>query len=158
MLFFDGFFGVLMLGVWVFCIVDVITTDSVLVRNLPKLVWLMIVLLLPEIGSIAWLVAGHPWQQGSTTNLPYKGNPGRADGSIVGGANDGRGNVGGGNVGRGNYGRDDGAAPVRWPYRDRAGAASPAMPSSPDDDADFLAGLRARAEEQRRRAREQGDS
>jgi len=147
MLFFDGFFGVLMLGVWVFCIIDVITTDSVLVRHLPKLVWLMIVLLLPEIGSIAWLVAGHPWQQGGTANLPYNGNLGSARNKHLGRADagsPGAAELGLRNTRRGGVG-------------DLGPTATAAVPSSPDDDEQFLAGLRRRAEEQRRRAREQGD-
>ena len=32
-----------------------------LLRNLPKVVWVLIVVLLPTVGSIAWLVAGRPW-------------------------------------------------------------------------------------------------
>lgn len=62
MLFLDGGFGLLLLGLWIFCIIDVITTEEYRVRNLPKTLWLIIVLLLPDIGSIAWLVAGHPWE------------------------------------------------------------------------------------------------
>ncbi len=60
MLFVDG--GLIFLALWIFCIIDVITTDEWRVRNLPKWAWLLLVLLLPDIGSIAWLVAGHPWQ------------------------------------------------------------------------------------------------
>ncbi len=76
MLLFDGAFGLLMLGVWLFCIIDVITTDAALCRNLPKLVWLLLVILLVDLGSIAWLVAGRPWAGSSTANLAYKGNRG----------------------------------------------------------------------------------
>ncbi len=61
MLFFDGAFGLVMLGLWIFCLIDVITTDSAQIRNLPKAVWLLIVILIPDIGSIVWLVAGHDW-------------------------------------------------------------------------------------------------
>jgi hypothetical protein len=59
-LFADGFGALLLLGIWLFCVIDVITTDDARCRNLPKMAWLFIVLLLPEIGSVAWLVAGHP--------------------------------------------------------------------------------------------------
>jgi signal transduction histidine kinase len=62
MLYFDGLFGLVLFGLWLYCLFDVITTDAASCRNLPKLAWLFIVLLLPDIGSIAWLVAGHPWQ------------------------------------------------------------------------------------------------
>jgi hypothetical protein len=62
MLFLDGGFGLVLLGLWIFCIIDVITTDEHRIRNLPKTLWLIIVLILPDIGSIAWLIAGHPWE------------------------------------------------------------------------------------------------
>jgi hypothetical protein len=60
-LFFGGFLGVVMLAVWVFCVVDVMTTPVRQVRNLPKLAWVFIVVLLFNLGAIAWLVAGRPW-------------------------------------------------------------------------------------------------
>lgn len=66
--------GLILLALWLFCIFDVITTPEEACRNLPKLVWLLIVLLLPSIGSIVWLVAGRP--QRGTAGLPYKGNTG----------------------------------------------------------------------------------
>jgi hypothetical protein len=62
MLFLDGALGLGLLGLWIFCVIDVITTDESRVRNLPKGLWLIIVLLLPDIGSIVWLIAGHPWE------------------------------------------------------------------------------------------------
>lgn len=76
MLFVDGSLALLILAFWLFCLFDVITTDAAACRNLPKLVWLAIVILLPDIGSIIWLVAGHPWNT-NTAGLPYKGNVGR---------------------------------------------------------------------------------
>jgi len=60
MLAFDGIAGLLMLFLWVFCILDCIATDQILIRNLPKTFWLIIVIFLPEIGSIAWLLLGRP--------------------------------------------------------------------------------------------------
>jgi hypothetical protein len=57
-LFADGFLGFLLIGLWVFCIFDVLTTPEPLVKHLPKMMWLIIVLILPDIGSIIWLVAG----------------------------------------------------------------------------------------------------
>lgn len=62
MLFIDGGLGLVLLGLWIFCLIDVITTDEYRMRNLPKVAWLLIVLLLPDIGSIVWLVAGRPWE------------------------------------------------------------------------------------------------
>jgi hypothetical protein len=76
-LYFDGLLGLLMLALWVFCIFDVITTDESLCRNLPKMVWLLIVLVIPDIGSILWLIAGRPQRGVQPGGLPYKGNTGR---------------------------------------------------------------------------------
>lgn len=75
MLYLDGVFGLAILALWIFCLLDVITTDEHTCRNLGKTIWLLLVLFLPAIGSIAWLVAGRP--QGSpTASMPYKGNYG----------------------------------------------------------------------------------
>ena len=58
----------------VYCALNIITTPEEQVRNLPKLLWLVLVLFFPIVGGIAWLVAGRP--QGPQTSLPYKGNRG----------------------------------------------------------------------------------
>lgn len=70
MLFADGAAGLLLVALWLFCIVDVITTPEHRVRNLPKLAWVFIVILLADIGSIAWLVAGRPWDSKSGATRP----------------------------------------------------------------------------------------
>jgi hypothetical protein len=59
-LFGDGVVGLALLVLWIFCILDVISTEEVLCRNLPKYVWLLIVIILPDVGSIAWLLLGRP--------------------------------------------------------------------------------------------------
>jgi hypothetical protein len=58
----------------VFCVLSVITTPEGEVRNLPKVGWLLLCLLFPVVGGIAWLVAGRP--QTPPRSLPYKGNTG----------------------------------------------------------------------------------
>jgi hypothetical protein len=60
MIFGEGAFGIALLFLWIFCIFDVITSEPTLVRNLPKLVWLLIVIIVPDVGSIAWLIVGRP--------------------------------------------------------------------------------------------------
>jgi hypothetical protein len=100
MLLFGGFFGVVMFVVWLSCIVDVITTPAHRVRSLPKLIWLLAVVLLVDVGAIAWLVFGRPW--GIASREPA-----------------------------------------------RVGARS-ARPGNPDDDEEFLAGLQARIDEQKK--------
>ena len=70
-LFEEGLIPVLLLGLWIYCILDVIAADDGLIRNLPKGFWLMIVIFLPDIGSLAWLLLGRPlyagWRPGDTT-------------------------------------------------------------------------------------------
>jgi hypothetical protein len=73
-LFADGVLGLALMGLWLYCILDVITCDPARVRNLPKLTWVFIVIFLFDIGSIAWLIAGRP--QGPQPSMPYKGNAG----------------------------------------------------------------------------------
>ncbi|MCR6484126.1 PLDc N-terminal domain-containing protein [Amycolatopsis sp. OK19-0408] len=73
MLYMDGLLGVVTLGLWIFCLADVITTDESSCRNLPKGLWLLLVLVVPLVGSIIWLVAGRP-QQVSRARGPYERN------------------------------------------------------------------------------------
>ena len=76
MLFFDGALGFLLFALWVFCLFDVITTDESLVRNLQKTWWILIVLLLFDVGAVLWLVAGRP-MPAKGPGLPHRGNTGR---------------------------------------------------------------------------------
>jgi hypothetical protein len=71
-----GLIGFLLIALWIYCIFDVISTEEVLMRNLPKFAWLMIVFFLPDIGSIAWLALGRPpfagWRPGDTGVRPTR--------------------------------------------------------------------------------------
>ena len=60
----------------VFCVLDVVTTPEQHVRNLPKLVWLLLVVVLPIVGGIAWLVGGRPQRSTPAGGLPYKADRG----------------------------------------------------------------------------------
>jgi hypothetical protein len=64
----------LLVLLWLYCLFDAINADPARVRNMPKGFWVVIVLVLPDIGSLLWLVAGRP--QGAARSLPYKGNTG----------------------------------------------------------------------------------
>jgi len=55
-----GLLSVIGLILWIFCIFDSISAREDSVRNLPKLAWVIIVLLFPFAGSIVWLLAGRP--------------------------------------------------------------------------------------------------
>ena len=74
-----GLVGFLALAVWIYCILDVIASEEVLVRNLPKMAWLMIVLLFSAVGSIAWLALGRPlyagWRPGDTGGGGQRARP-----------------------------------------------------------------------------------
>ncbi|MEC3975251.1 PLDc N-terminal domain-containing protein [Amycolatopsis sp. H20-H5] len=72
MLYFDGLLGCVTLGLWIFCLVDVVVTEEGSCRNLSKGLWLLLVLLLPLVGSIIWLVAGRPEQQVRARRGPYE--------------------------------------------------------------------------------------
>ena len=69
-----GLLGLVLFGLWVYCIFDVIASNDALVRNLPKLLWLAIVVFIPTVGSLAWLGLGRPinagWQPGDTRSRP----------------------------------------------------------------------------------------
>ncbi|MFI7130421.1 PLD nuclease N-terminal domain-containing protein [Nonomuraea sp. NPDC050153] len=60
MLYLSEAIGLATLVLWLYCLFDAITTPDVLCRNLPKILWVIVVLLFPLIGSVAWLVAGRP--------------------------------------------------------------------------------------------------
>jgi hypothetical protein len=66
----EGVVFLVLFAFWIWAILDVIATESGRSRNLPKGVWLILVLLLPDIGSFAWLLLGRPpkasWRPGST--------------------------------------------------------------------------------------------
>ncbi|WP_371497706.1 PLD nuclease N-terminal domain-containing protein [Kitasatospora sp. NBC_00374] len=75
----------LALAFWVWAFIDCLTTPEDEVRYLPKVVWVIIVLLFPLVGSIAWLVVGKdrrsarsravPWPSGPTAGYPEYERP-----------------------------------------------------------------------------------
>lgn len=76
MIFGGGLFALAVLALWVYCILDVIATDEGAVRNLPKVVWLLVVIFVPTIGSIAWLLLGRPERAGlAPGDSAYRAEP-----------------------------------------------------------------------------------
>jgi hypothetical protein len=65
----EGLVGLAVLLFWFWALLDCIATDSAMIRNLPKVMWILIVLFLPLVGSFLWLLLGRPekagWQPGS---------------------------------------------------------------------------------------------
>ncbi|MFJ2028404.1 PLD nuclease N-terminal domain-containing protein [Streptosporangium sp. NPDC087985] len=50
-----------LLAFWLYCLFDAITTPDEQSRNLPKLVWVIIIVLLPPFGGLFWLLLGRPF-------------------------------------------------------------------------------------------------
>jgi Phospholipase_D-nuclease N-terminal len=74
------------LGLLIYCLIDAIQTPAHEVRNLPKAAWVVLIVLVPLVGGIAWLVAGRPvggrarhvpWPSGPTAGLPEYERPRR---------------------------------------------------------------------------------
>ena len=66
----DGLLAFLIFAFWIYCLFDVITAESTLVRNLPKLIWLILVIMLADIGGLAWLILGRPLNTGFVPGQP----------------------------------------------------------------------------------------
>jgi hypothetical protein len=60
MFFFGGVFGIAILVFWIWAIFDVITSDAERCRNLPKVAWVLIVILLGALGALVWIFGGRP--------------------------------------------------------------------------------------------------
>lgn len=81
-----GAVGLALLVFWLYCLLEVITTDRSVMRNLSKPFWVVVVLLLGAIGGLVWFVAGRPQRTPSTSGgLPYKGNRGGGRPSVTSG-------------------------------------------------------------------------
>jgi hypothetical protein len=88
MLYAEEFAGLALTALWIYCIIEVLFTPESEIRNLPKLVWLFLVLIFSFIGSIAWLIAGRstrrhaprstaPWPSTRTAGFPEYERPHR---------------------------------------------------------------------------------
>lgn len=71
-----GLLGLVFFAVWIFAVLDVIATDEILMRNLPKMAWLFVVVFIPTVGAVAWLALGRPigagFQPGTTRAGPNR--------------------------------------------------------------------------------------
>lgn len=57
------FLSLLIIGVMVFSLVDVIRREEFQVKHLPKTMWIIIVILLPLIGSVLWFTLGRVYAE-----------------------------------------------------------------------------------------------
>jgi hypothetical protein len=114
---FGGILFLAALAVWLYCVLDTVSSDRTQVRRLPKGGWVAIVLLTFIVGALAWLAWGRPRESaprrptlGSSGRTAWPARPGRSDDDVPS---------------NGLFGR--GTRPA------------------PDDDPEFLAGLDRRA-------------
>jgi hypothetical protein len=70
-----GLFFLIDLALLVIALIDCLSTDEHEVRNLPKVVWVFIILLFSPIGPIVWFVAGRPQRARTGTWRPGRGFP-----------------------------------------------------------------------------------
>jgi Phospholipase_D-nuclease N-terminal len=54
------------LAVLVVALIDCLSTDEAEIRNLPKIVWIVLILLFSPVGGIAWFMAGRPKDEAIT--------------------------------------------------------------------------------------------
>lgn len=69
-----GLFFLVDLVLVVVALIDCLSTDEFAVRNLPKGMWVLLILLFSPIGAIVWFVAGRP--QRTTVNRGGAWKPG----------------------------------------------------------------------------------
>lgn len=71
----------LLLLFWIWAVLDVIATDSLVIRNMQKGTWIFLVVFLPTVGALAWLLLGRPerasWVPGGQVRYEY--NPYRSE-------------------------------------------------------------------------------
>lgn len=58
------------IGLLVFCLIDCIQADEGAVRNLGRPLWILLIVIVPLVGGIAWLVAGRPLAS-APRNVPW---------------------------------------------------------------------------------------
>ena len=52
--------ALLSLALTVYCVIDAFQTPEADMRSLPKMAWIIVVLLFPIVGPASWLIAGRP--------------------------------------------------------------------------------------------------
>jgi len=56
----EGFVFFVLFLFWIWALFDCISTDGERCRNLPKLLWIVLIILLADIGALAWVLLGRP--------------------------------------------------------------------------------------------------
>jgi hypothetical protein len=117
-----GAFFLVSLIFWLWALFDSLTSDASRIRSLPKLVWIVLVLLFFEVGALAWVVFGRP-----RAGQPHRGGSAGRTRSPFGSFS--------------GFGqRGAGPTSSNWPPPVRKAGQN--RPVGPDDDPDFLRGLK----------------
>ena len=74
-------FSLLVIALMIGALIDIITRDSALVKHLPKMVWIIIVILLPLIGSGLWFAIGREYGE-SGISMPRMRRAERPSGPV----------------------------------------------------------------------------
>lgn len=75
MLWLGGLISFATLVLWVYAFFDALTTPMQEARNLPKPLWMIVIVLFPAVGAILWLFLGRPRQ-----SVPAQGDtPAQSD-------------------------------------------------------------------------------
>ncbi|WP_017569280.1 PLD nuclease N-terminal domain-containing protein [Nocardiopsis halotolerans] len=62
MVWLTSLFGVASLVLWVYAFFDALTSPAQEVRNLPKILWVVVIALFMPVGAILWMFLGRPRQ------------------------------------------------------------------------------------------------
>jgi hypothetical protein len=65
--------ALVVLGLTIYAVIDAIQTEDNRVQHMPKLIWIVLILLFTPIGAIAWLYTGR--QHRPRTGRPGSGYP-----------------------------------------------------------------------------------
>jgi hypothetical protein len=122
----DGFLLLIWVVLWVAGFVDAIMSDAARVRIMPKVVWVVIIVLFGGIAALLWFIFGRPKGVSSTDST--------------------RPSTLGARFGHPSAGRTDAPNPTGWTLGG-AGTGRRPGPLAPDDDPEFLRTLRKRPDE-----------
>ena len=68
--------GALVLVVMLYAFIDCLQTPRAYARSLPKWLWLVLVVIVPVVGAVAWLFAGRPQRASLVGAAPRRGRGG----------------------------------------------------------------------------------
>ncbi|WP_285731770.1 PLD nuclease N-terminal domain-containing protein [Nocardiopsis sp. ATB16-24] len=71
MVWLGGLITLVSIVLWVYAFFDALTTPSDEVRNLPKVLWVVVIALFMPVGSILWLFLGRPRQNAVAGDAPF---------------------------------------------------------------------------------------